>query len=118
MALRSKQAYGALARTLRALRKEKKPGTLHAALLDAIREYLGSRLRMPAAALTFADVAERLEQGGVDGETLSGLKRIFERCEAGSYAGGAASGTDDATALVEETLAVIARLERVLKRRN
>jgi len=52
---------------------------------QAIRVYLGKRLRMVPGALVYAEVAERLQQEGVDAALLAELKNIQELCEAYRY---------------------------------
>ena len=76
-------------------------------LLAAMREYLGARLHLPAGALTYQDIQERLAQAGVRGETLSRLKTVFERCEAGRYAGAALGSSGGLTAEAQTAIAAI-----------
>ena len=80
-------------------------------VLDAIREYLGARLRRPGGALTYADVAVPLAHRGVSPETLANLQSLFTACEAGRYGG---SATDPA-ALPDTACALIRTLERTLR---
>ena len=63
-----------------------------AALLQALRQYLGNRVGLAPGALTFADVEQRLTERGVDRGLIQILNNLFERCEAGRYAGGTLGG--------------------------
>jgi hypothetical protein len=65
-------------------------------VLDALRQYLGAKLRMTGDALTFGDVQEPLTSRGVGNELLDELKDLFARCEESRYAGG--GSLDGATA--------------------
>ena len=65
-------------------------------VLDALRQYLGAKLRMTGDALTFGDVQEPLRRQGVDDALLGELKDLFARCEESRYAGG--GSLDGATA--------------------
>ncbi len=58
---------------------------------SSLRRYLGLRLGLPAASLTFVDVAPELRRRGVSAEGLETFKRVFDSFEAGRYAGGAAA---------------------------
>ena len=66
-----------------------------AALLEAVRRYLGERLGLAPGALTFADAERELAARGVSTETTTEWARLFERCEAGRYAGGALGGATE-----------------------
>jgi len=63
-------------------------------LLAAVRRYLGARLALPPGALTYGDVAPRLENAGVDEDALASLREIFDAGEAARYAGGAVEGDE------------------------
>jgi hypothetical protein len=85
-----------------------------AALLQALRQYLGDRLGLAPGALTFADVELRLAARGVDSELIRTLNNLFDRCEAGRYAGGTLggqTGTETANQIREAT----EKLEQFLK---
>ena len=96
---KAQRAYRDLSETLRTL-PEALPtgGEQDAALFDALRRYVGDRLGMPAGSLTFADVRKELENRAISGEVVDELKAVFERCEAGRYAGGEVDGQDLADA--------------------
>ena len=90
----ARQAFRALSKDLKAAGKipaENAAGQ-DAALLQALRHYLGDRLGLSPGALTFADVEQRLAAREVDPELIKTLNNLFGRCEAGRYAGGALGG--------------------------
>jgi hypothetical protein len=87
---------------------------LHSNLLDALRAYLGARLELPPGALTFADVAAALQQRGIAGETVEDLRRLFEQCEAGRYAGGM-QAADELSKLTARARHAASRLEQELR---
>ena len=112
----ARQAFRALSKDLKAV--EKIPsGTAteqDTALLRALRRYLGDRLGLAPRALTFADVEQRLAARNVDPELIRTLNSLFDRCEAGRYAGGALSGrTGPETA--RQMREAAEKLERLLK---
>ncbi len=65
-----------------------------AALLLALRQYLGDRLGLPAGSLTFSTVRENLAEREIDDEIIDALDGLFTRCEAGRYAPGSLAGQD------------------------
>ena len=91
------------------------------AVLAGLRDYLASRVggtANEAAAWTYGDVAKRLVE--IDGnsvrdpdkhETLEALREVFERCEAGSYAGVEPTDPDSKRQLVADATAVVDRIE-------
>ena len=90
----ARQAFRALSKDLKAAGKipaENAAGQ-DAALLQALRHYLGDRLGLSPGALTFADVEQRLAAREVDPELIKTLNNLFGRCEAGRYAGGDLGG--------------------------
>lgn len=80
--------------------------------LAAFRQYLGDKLKMPAAALTFNDVKGLLKDCGVEQGTLESLKSFFETCEAGRYSGN--SGLVEVESLMQAALALKKQLNRHL----
>jgi len=112
---RAVQARKAAAVFRRALQRTRQPGTdPYAVVLQALRSYLGSKLRLAPGALTFADVDAPLTKRGVTPEQRLELGALFEACTAGRYAGGAGQDADPAT-LPRRALALVQQLERVLK---
>ena len=93
------------------------------AVLSALREYLGARLGgspSEAAAWTFGDVERRLRERAsarsgkgspADEETLALLHGVFERCEAGSYAGVTPMDPASRRQLVADAAAAVDRVE-------
>jgi hypothetical protein len=111
---KAQRAQRDLAKTLKELPQSASAGDQQdAALLDALRRYLGDRLALPAGALTFDDVRKELESRDVSGEVVEELKVVFERCEAGRYAGGELAGQDLA-GTSERMLEAAGKLEREL----
>ena len=102
-------------------------GRVAEAVLAALREYLGKRLHgtgSEAAAWTFVDVEARLDglatrgkgpSSIVNGELVAGLQAVFERCEAGSYAGVEPMDSQWRRRLVADASAVVDRIEEALQ---
>ena len=98
-------------------------GKVAEAVLAALREYLGMRLGgagSAVAAWTFVDVETRLGAvpQGRNGETrmadrdlLVGLQSVFERCEAGSYAGVEPMDSQWKRRLIADASAIVDRIE-------
>ena len=82
-------------------------------ILDALRHYLGARLRMPDKAIVFNDACRILSEKGTSGEVLDSLRSIFETCESDRYSG--MSGSVDHATLSEKTLNTVKKLESVFK---
>ena len=82
-----------------------------AVLLDAIRVYLGDKLRQNGSALTFADVEGKLKERRIDADLSERLRGLFAACEQGSYGGmGLRKPFEE---LVKEAMDVIRSLDRV-----
>ena len=113
MKARARKAFGRLERSLKQALSSPKGAPVCDMVQDAFRHYLGDKLRMPRGALTFNDVKEELKEKGLDQETLNRLKVLFERCEAGRYAG--ITGSSDASFLVEQGFLLAKDLEKKLK---
>jgi hypothetical protein len=83
-----------------------------AVLLEAIRAYLGDKLRSDGFALTFGDIEGKLKERGVTIQLAERLKKLVDACEQGSYGGmELAMAADD---LLSEAMDVIRALDRVL----
>ena len=118
-------ARGPRARWRRAIAKLRTEAPLGedgaAALLAALREYLGALLEGSesiARAWTFGDVAARLEdQDGrrISADALDALRSVFERCEASRYAGGVDMDASWLETLISDAEATAARIEGALK---
>ena len=84
-----------------------------AELAQALKTYLGLKLRRPAAALTFLDIKPQLEDGGISPETLDSLRHILEQGEAARYAGGAVSA-EEMRKLLDQARQTVSELEKRL----
>ncbi len=116
-AVLARGAYSAFKRELARIRRtETQPdaGEVHDAVMQALRLYLGHRLGLPPAALTFNDAGERLEQAGVSSQVLARLRELMHACEASRYGGGAAAAAGVA-GLVDQCLEIVESLERSLR---
>ena len=115
-ALRSRKAFGELARQLKKVARvrETNAASAHSDLLLALRTYLGSKLDLPGGALTVGDVRGPLAERGVSSGTLMALAELFDECEASRYAGQAAGG-QSATELVDRVRRVADQIERSLR---
>ncbi len=110
---RARKAYGNLKNSLNEAQRASSAGKSCFMILDAFRDYLGDKLRMPRGALTFNDVKDKLISKGVSQDTLDQLKALFETCDAGRYAG---SGPDsDAISITEQSSTIAENLEKKLK---
>lgn len=114
--LKSRRAFGELSKRIDRCLKNNSPDNPHAFgdLLDAARNYLGDKLRLPAGALTWRDVEPSLIKQGVDPETLRELKSVFEECEAHQYTQSLGS-RDDLAATAQRLSRLARKLERSLK---
>lgn len=81
----ARQAAGRCRRALR--RIDAKSDQASDEILAALRGYFGAKLRLPAAALVFADVRPVLLAAGLSDDDLASLEKLFVACEAGRYAG-------------------------------
>ena len=125
---RSRSAYSHWRKSASAVQPDKMAGPeVAAAVLMAIRAYLGIRLAgssTAAAAWTFSDVERtlgQLAQSGkakgtiLEGEGLAALRDVFERCEAGSYAGGGAQDAEWGKKLLKDAQATVDGIEESLR---
>jgi hypothetical protein len=60
--------------------------TYHAEISKALFGYLGDKLRIPPASLTFDEAASRLKQAGVEVNIIENLKSCIERAEFARFA--------------------------------
>jgi hypothetical protein len=109
---RAKSARFRLIKAIRGAKHAQAPQQAKTDLLDAAKNYLGDKLRMPAGALTYADVHDSLTRKGVDPETLSRLKAFFADCEAARY--GSATAGGDVAATFEQIQDLAKKLEKLL----
>jgi len=106
-ATRARRAFTTLNRDVAAARGDA------AALLAALTRYLGDRLNLPAAALTYPDIAAALGKRGMAPGSLAALKDVFGRLEEARYAGGLTGSAS--AALADQLLAAAGDLERSLR---
>lgn len=94
-----------------------------AAVLSALRAYLEARLALGRGAWGFDDAAVRLRDAAArrkgkpragGEETLAALRDVFERCEAGSYAGSGAADKAWTSRLLADAKAAVALIEERL----
>jgi len=111
LAIQARKAYAELVRALKEARRSGSDESF-GIVLDAMRRYLGGKLRIPAGALTFREVEKPLTARGVDESTLNAVRDLFEKCEAGRYAGHSATGPAD---VVEPASELANRLEQRLR---
>jgi hypothetical protein len=112
LSLRARKAGSELETALKHARRASSNQEKIDIILDALRQYLGDKLRLPAAALTFNDVRDLLKDRGVEQGTLEKLKSFFETCEAARY--GENSGALDAESLIQTSLTLMKQLNRHL----
>jgi hypothetical protein len=111
----SRRAYRELVRKLRSIRRADVDVVAICELIhEAIRDYLGAKLRLSSGALTFADVENKLKELGVSSDIIDSVAEIFRWCESGRYAG-LAGGKDEAYRKAEQTLQVANKIEKALR---
>ncbi|MEW6355424.1 MAG: BatD family protein [Planctomycetota bacterium] len=110
-AVRARRAYRELAKALMEAQRGRREDS-HAAALEAMRQYLGCKLRLPPGALTFADAEAALASRHVDDETIQSMDKFFRECEAGRYGGMSAA---DPAAVIAHAMELGRKLERKLK---
>jgi hypothetical protein len=113
MKARARKAFGRLERSLKQAKDSSTSAPACDMVQDAFRHYLGDKLRMAKGALTFNDVKEALKAKGLDQGTLDRLKALFEKCEAGRYAG--ITGNSEASSIAEQGILLAKDLEKKLK---
>ncbi|MBF0352081.1 MAG: BatD family protein [SAR324 cluster bacterium] len=79
-------------------------------LLNALRQYLGSKLKLKAQALTISDVTQPLQDRGISEDLLNQTRQMFEQCEALRY-GGSLSASN-ATQLMDSAKNLVQELEK------
>jgi hypothetical protein len=110
---RARKAFGRLERSLKQAQGSPTSAPACDMVQDAFRHYLGDKLRMGKGALTFNDVKEALKARGLDPGTLDRLKILFERCEAGRYAGIGVSS--DGSSIAKQGILLAKDIEKKLK---
>lgn len=101
----SRRAYHSLQAALQVVEHDKSDSTSRAyeLLAKALLDYLGAKLKLKQAVITYADVEPALLARGVDQGAMESLQKALAQCEAGQYAGGAmANKVGNLIAMVEE----------------
>jgi hypothetical protein len=83
-------------------------------LLDLYKEYIGLKLNLKGASITYNDIEAPLEARGVPEESRNSVKKIFTTCEAASYAGGS-YGVDAIGEIAQNILASVSDMERSIR---
>ncbi len=86
--LQAQKALPEFSRQLAKLQQEtlqNEPQLTVSGLVDAMRTYFSKRLLLPPGGLVYTEVADRLQQQGVDTTLLAELKKILDICEAYNY---------------------------------
>lgn len=83
-AVEARQAFGKLEKSVKKIAStvETNPELLYPESLEALKRYLGERLRLPAGALTFKDAKKHLVDKKIEEDVLFSVKEIFDTCEA------------------------------------
>ena len=111
----ARRARQAAARARRALHAAATAGeAAPARLLEALRDYLGAKLRLSSGALVFGDVEEPLRQRGLAPDDLQALKTLFTTCEAGRYAAGLGADAASTAELAATARRLVDTMERTL----
>lgn len=81
-------------------------------VMDALREYLGDKLRRPGFTLTALDVERLLGARGIPDDVIGDVREVIGTCETGAYAGGAsdALSREDLVARVAEAARKLDRI--------
>ncbi|MCP4681918.1 MAG: protein BatD [Desulfobacterales bacterium] len=113
LAIQARKAYGTLTHDLKEAEKSDSEQKACELILDGIRKYLGHKLRITGGAITFEDVRTLLLEKGINEDDLLRLKDLFEKCEAGRYAG--TSGLSDISTLVSLSVNLAKEFEKRLR---
>jgi hypothetical protein len=109
------KARGAL-RRLRArlseLPDEKNDEIFCSGVMEALKEFIGDKLKLAGRSLTTGEMAGFLIERGVDGDLVSEVSALLSSCEYGAYSGG--SNLEDRKNLLERAGETARKLERAL----
>ncbi|MDZ7859123.1 MAG: BatD family protein [Candidatus Krumholzibacteriota bacterium] len=83
-------------------------------MLEALKEYLGNKLRREGSALTSGEVEKELERRGINAELIESLTEIIRVCEHGTYAGVNTAEENDILMLTDRVDKIISRLDKKL----
>ena len=86
-------------------------------LVEAMRVYFSKKLLMPPGGLVYAEVADRLQQQGVEKKVLGELKNILDLSEAYHYGAIDRNGTgrENLQEILNGALALFTQIDRSLK---
>ena len=115
-ARRARESGKMFRRKLDAVRKDKniKREVSCGRILDALKEYLGNKLRLAGSALTSEEIEDQLERKEISSELIESLMEIIQVCEHGTYAGASAAEVNDTGDLIERIRVIVARLDKKL----
>ncbi|HMA76014.1 MAG TPA: BatD family protein, partial [Candidatus Krumholzibacteriaceae bacterium] len=83
-------------------------------ILEALKEYLGNKLRREGSALTSGEVEKELERRGINRELIEPLTEIIQVCEHGRYAGVNTAAENDILMLTGRMDKIISRIDKEL----
>ncbi len=114
----ARKAKGAMRRLRAGLRslagkKDLSQADFFGGVLDALKDYLGDKLRCTGSSLTSKDVEEMLGSMGVGDDVVLALRNIMSNCETGAYAG-TLSSLDDRESFTRNVEKAAMKLERSL----
>lgn len=82
-------------------------------IMEALREYLGDKLRRPGSTLTAQDVEKIMKERGAGADIIDAVNGVLTTCEAGAYAG-SLSSAEDRENLVQRVREAAHRMEKIL----
>lgn len=85
----------------------------HERTLTAIRNYFGAKFGLAAGALTYGDLAPRLEQAKMPTALCDELRQLFEHCEADRYSGATTISPGE---LIPRAIDTIRRIDKSIGR--
>jgi hypothetical protein len=119
--LQARKAFSEFSKEVAKLQKEIYQSELQriiSGLVEAMRIYLSKRLLLPPGALVYKELADRLQQCGVDSALLAELQKILDLCEAYRY--GAidreGSGRENLQEMLVASLELFKKIEQSLQK--
>ncbi len=113
LSVMARKAFRKLSAELRKVKKIESEQKAVIIILDALRMYLGEKLRVPyGRALTYNDIKSLLVEQGIASDTLDRLRFLFDQCDAGRYAG---ARNINASELVRQAFDLAKAFEKKLK---
>lgn len=113
---RAQRAFAELMKTFSKLKHDihkLQPIEVYTLVLETFRCYLGDKMQLASEALTYADIANPLQNKNINEETLARLQALFEAVEAIRFAGAAVT-EDRSLAFVETATQLAKDLDRSL----